>query len=117
MTASHPELTEEHRATIRSLLLAERKSLARQVERARGAGPVRLDQTAVGRLSRMDALMNQGLAQGSELRAAQDLGLVEAALERLERGTYGFCHSCRKPIAVGRLVVLPEARDCAGCRG
>jgi DnaK suppressor protein len=101
---------------VRQLLETEREALTRQVARARAAGPVQLDQTAVGRLSRMDALMNQALAQGSELRAVQELALVEDALERLERGTYGFCHSCLLPIALERLLVIPEARDCTRCR-
>lgn len=116
MQRPHPELTEALRRELRNTLEAERQSLGRQVERARTRGAVTLDQTAVGRLSRMDALMNEGLSQGSEARAAEDLNLVEDALARLDAGTYGFCHSCDRPIPVDRLLVIPEARDCASCR-
>lgn len=117
MARRHPDLTDQQRAELRNLLERERAVLARQVARAKAAGPVQLDQSVVGRLSRIDALMNQGLAQGSEARAVEELGLVEDALGRLEAGTYGSCHSCRQPIAVARLLVIPEARDCARCRG
>jgi DnaK suppressor protein len=74
-----------------------------------------LDQTAVGRLSRMDALMNQGLAQGSDARTVKELALVEEALARIEAGTYGFCQTCTHPIPYDRLAVLPETRNCTRC--
>ncbi|HUF34410.1 MAG TPA: TraR/DksA C4-type zinc finger protein, partial [Gemmatimonadales bacterium] len=62
------------------------------------------------------ALMNQGLGQASETRTLEELGLVHDALARLEGGTYGICHTCGRPIPYARLVVMPEARECAGCR-
>jgi DnaK suppressor protein len=37
---------------------------------------------------------------------------VQAALERLEAGTYGICEICGKPIAEGRLEAMPAARYC-----
>lgn len=43
------------------------------------------------------------------------LGEVEGALERLRKGTYGICESCKKPISERRLSALPEARLCIKC--
>ncbi|MDI3408966.1 TraR/DksA family transcriptional regulator [Streptomyces cavernicola] len=40
---------------------------------------------------------------------------VEAALERMDQGTYGTCHRCERPIAVERLQVVPQARFCGPC--
>ena len=37
---------------------------------------------------------------------------IEAALERLERGTYGICQACGRPIAAERLEALPATRFC-----
>lgn len=45
------------------------------------------------------------------------LAEVEAALERLARGTYGTCEVCGRPIAPARLEVRPTARTCVGCAG
>ncbi|WP_282947549.1 TraR/DksA family transcriptional regulator [Cellulomonas endometrii] len=42
---------------------------------------------------------------------------VDAALDRLERGTYGTCTRCRRPIPADRLEALPTARTCVGCAG
>ncbi|TQK71351.1 TraR/DksA family transcriptional regulator [Nocardioides sp. SLBN-35] len=43
------------------------------------------------------------------------LAEVDAALVRLEAGTYGACETCGRPIAAGRLEVRPTARTCVGC--
>jgi DnaK suppressor protein len=44
------------------------------------------------------------------------LDQVEAALRKIEKGSYGVCESCRKPIAKARLDALPFARYCIGCQ-
>ncbi|SDK62362.1 TraR/DksA family transcriptional regulator [Streptomyces indicus] len=41
---------------------------------------------------------------------------VEAALARMDAGTYGVCHRCRCPIGRDRLTIVPQARYCGGCR-
>lgn len=76
---------------------------------------VDLDQAAVGRLSRMDSLQNQGIAQGLREREVQKLAMILEALKRLEAGTYGVCSACSGEIAFQRLMVFPESPNCAGC--
>ena len=44
------------------------------------------------------------------------LDQIEAALRRMEKGTYGTCESCRKPIARERIRALPFARYCIACQ-
>jgi DnaK suppressor protein len=39
----------------------------------------------------------------------------EAALTRIEQGTFGACEKCSKPIAKHRLMALPYARTCVAC--
>lgn len=112
----HPTLTGEQLREIKEILESEHARLTRSLKRANRDGPVQLDQQAVGRLSRMDALMNEGLAQGSMSRAGEEVGLIERALERLEAGTYGFCQTCDAPIEVDRLTAIPETLHCSGCR-
>jgi DnaK suppressor protein len=47
--------------------------------------------------------------------AAAALSEVEAALDRLERGTYGSCVTCGRALDTERLDVLPMASLCMGC--
>src|SRR5215207_8702004 len=49
-------------------------------------------------------------------RSQAQLGLVEAALDRLEAGTFGRCRRCGEPIAPARLEALPWAANCIGCQ-
>jgi DnaK suppressor protein len=49
-------------------------------------------------------------------RTTQQLELVEAALTRLDDGTFGTCVRCGKPIAPGRLEALPWAAHCIECQ-
>lgn len=44
------------------------------------------------------------------------LDQVEAALRKIDKGTYGLCESCQKPIAKARLDALPFARYCIACQ-
>lgn len=44
------------------------------------------------------------------------LNEVSDALIRLEKGTYGICEGCEKPIPKKRLEVFPSARYCVGCK-
>jgi DnaK suppressor protein len=112
----HPKLTASLLQEIKEILESEHARLTRSLKRASRDGPVQLDQQTVGRLSRMDALMNEGLAQGSMSRAGEEVGLIERALERIELGTYGFCQTCDAPIDVDRLTAIPETMHCATCR-
>ena len=45
-----------------------------------------------------------------------DLGDIEAALRKIEKGTYGICEHCKRPIEKKRIKVLPSARYCLVCQ-
>jgi len=77
--------------------------------------PVELDQTRVGRLSRMDALQNQAMARETERRRQQELLRIDTALERLDEGAYGDCADCGEPIAEKRLAFDPSTLLCIDC--
>jgi RNA polymerase-binding transcription factor len=66
------------------------------------------------------AAASQVFAQQRDLalrdKGARDLALVEAALARLEQGTYGRCAACGRPIAAERLEALPWADRCIDCQ-
>jgi len=49
-------------------------------------------------------------------RATQQLELVDAALARLDAGTFGTCLRCGRPIAPERLEALPWAAHCIDCQ-
>lgn len=79
------------------------------------AAVVELDQARVGRLSRMDAMQAQAMAQASGQRREKMLRDISAALKRIDEGDYGTCENCDEPINPKRLEVDPTARLCIDC--
>jgi len=79
------------------------------------AKTVELDQSRVGRLSRMDAL--QGQAMSLEVKRRRTLGLqkIAGALLRLQQGRYGDCVKCGEEIASKRLQLDPATPLCISC--
>ena len=77
--------------------------------------PVELDQASVGRLSRMDAMQSQQMAQELARRRQQQLVRIEGALRRIESGDYGYCSVCDEEIDVRRLTLDPTNTRCVKC--
>jgi DnaK suppressor protein len=102
--------------TIRRALEDERADLLHESEAtAEEQRPVELDQQTVGRLSRMDALQVQAMAQALEARRQGRLRRIEAALQRLDAGDFGFCEECGDEIPVKRLDIDPATERCVDC--
>lgn len=76
---------------------------------------VELDQSSVGRLSRMDAMQRQAMAQETERRRLQEIQKIEAALKRIENGEFGYCVRCDDEIAEKRLALDPAVSICITC--
>lgn len=108
---------EEHLEELRSRLQARRQILRAELQAAHAAGLPPADAGEV--LDQKDLAQ---LEQRAEVDAAQvqrdleDLVEVDAALHRIEAGTYGDCIMCGAVIAWPRLRVQPAARRCADCQ-
>ncbi|MEM7779577.1 MAG: TraR/DksA C4-type zinc finger protein [Pseudomonadota bacterium] len=76
---------------------------------------VTLQQDSVGRLSRMDALQQQAMAQATERRRAAERQRIKAAFQRIEDGEWGYCVTCGEEIAEARLRNDPSVAVCIGC--
>lgn len=79
------------------------------------ARPVELDQSRLGRLSRMDALQQQAMSQARLHRLQSELRRIDATLQRLESDDYGYCIKCGDDIAWERLKINPSLVVCADC--
>lgn len=79
--------------------------------------PVKLDQTSVGRLSRMDAMQGQAMAEEVKRRRGQELLRIRSALERITGydEEYGYCVKCGEAINEERLVFDPSIVLCKKC--
>ena len=98
---------------LRDLLLAEKASLLRERR------PNLEDLTLPGNLSAEDEgrfVHDQLVAVHLRKHENQKLRKIEAALDRLATGDYGFCETCEEPIARKRLLAVPWADHCVPCQ-
>jgi len=101
---------------LRQRLLTERDELTHDAEvTAEERDVVVLDQTSVGRLSRMDALQNQAMQVETERRREVELKRIDAALKRIDEDEYGYCVSCGEEIQPKRLDMDPANPVCIDC--
>jgi RNA polymerase-binding protein DksA len=104
-------------------LLAERERIEVQMRRVEGPDEADSQDDASGELSHYDDHLADAATETFERE--KDLAIegslkllleqVNAALEKIDNGTYGQCDRCHKPIATGRLEALPYATLCIEC--
>jgi RNA polymerase-binding transcription factor len=100
----------------RALLEQRRQALLeREIATKEAREPVELDQQQLGRLSRIDALQNQAMAQDAERRRKIELQRIDAAMDRIESGDYGYCLNCDEEIPLARLEFDPAIATCVDC--
>ena len=46
----------------------------------------------------------------------REMEAIQAALARLDAGTYGLCETCGETISAARLTAMPMARRCISCQ-
>ncbi|MDW7746338.1 TraR/DksA family transcriptional regulator [Halomonas sp.] len=110
---NHPELDIEK--ITHQLADAKALLIDQSFESKESRATVMLDQQSVGRLSRMDALQGQAMAKAEEDRRQLAIRRIDAALARLDRGTFGECVECGEWIAVKRLEWDPTVLKCIDC--
>lgn len=111
------ELSSPEIAELQQDLITLRADLEAQLaDGADAAAPVELDQTRVGRLSRMDAMQMQAQQKAEQERHQRQLQKVAIALQKISEGDYGYCQQCDEPIGFARLKVRPEASHCISCQ-
>ncbi len=76
---------------------------------------VELDQSKVGRLSRMDAMQGQQMALEAGRRRQMQFAKIESALQRIAADEYGYCQSCGEEIDTRRLEFDPANEHCFDC--
>lgn len=96
--------------------LLQMKEELSSAEAGDSAQTVTLDQSRVGRLSRMDALQTQQIALEAQRRKERKLMAIEAALNRLAADDYGYCFVCDEPISTARLEFDPTVTRCVKCQ-
>lgn len=103
-------------AQFRAQLLKEMEGLVAEDEgSAEDRSTVVLDQQSVGRLSRMDAMQRQAMAQATARRRQGRAARIKAAIGRIDDGEFGYCIDCGEEIPSRRLSLDPTLPTCVSC--
>jgi DnaK suppressor protein len=103
-------------AAIRARLLDRRSELRHLCSATSGDRKIaEADPTRIGRLSRIEALQSQALAQDAERRRQAELKRIDSALSRIAGGEYGVCVACGEEISAKRIEMDPAVVTCIDC--
>ena len=78
---------------------------------------LRQDRGTTGAAAASHWFDTEALPEPAGEAARRELAEVEAALQRIEQGSYGTCQACGGPMGLQRMRAIPEARYCLGCSG
>jgi DnaK suppressor protein len=100
----------------KKLLIARQKEVVQLEETAEALQTsVELDQSRIGRLSRMDAIQAHEMEEETVRRRDAELLRIAAALKRIEDDEYGYCVTCGEDISPKRLDADPSVPTCIDC--
>lgn len=110
-------LTHEKLEQIREKIVSRLKELEGQLTLTQeSAKTVELDQALAGRVSRIDAIQQQKLAQAGLSRAKSKFEQLSKTLLQLDSEDFGYCEECGEEIKFARLLIKPESRYCIECQ-
>jgi len=105
---------------LRSRLEAERKRLLEELEQLKISGSPKDERREGSPFGKREEEATETLELEKRLalerRINEQLAGIEHALDKYEKGTYGFCDSCGQPIDPARLEALPQASVCMKCK-
>lgn len=110
-------MTAADRARFKTLLETRADEIRAHLARADPADDSIVPDCAIGRVTRMEAIQAQAVTAEGRRRLKTRLRQIAAALDRIERGTYGQCVRCGAAIPRGRLEIMPESHRCVACAG
>jgi len=70
---------------------------------------------AIGRLTRMDAIQAEEMAEALRRHQSQELMRIDRALKAIANGRYGVCAKCGDEMSRARLDAQPDAVLCVDC--
>lgn len=108
-------LTPDELGKYREALLQRRQDVEEQVSELTVRCEVVAPDSALGRLTRNNAMQDQQMALALRQRLTLQTTQIKTAMDRIESGAFGICVLCREPIDPRRLDLVPESPLCMPC--
>lgn len=108
-----PAEKEKIKEGISKKIEATKRSIESLKEQSKPVAP----DSAIGRITRMDAIGQKSVAEANLRNAEETLIKLEEALVKIEDPDFGLCERCKQPIPIERILALPETKTCVHCVG
>lgn len=72
-------------------------------------------ENAIGRVSRMDAINNKSVVEAALRKAEEKFNKLKLVLDKVNDAEFGLCMRCGNPIPIGRILLMPQSRNCVRC--
>jgi len=72
-------------------------------------------ENAIGRVSRMDTINNKSVVEAALRKAEEKLNKLKLVLNKVDDADFGICIRCGEPIPIGRVLLMPQSRNCVRC--
>ncbi len=99
------------RKTIEEEIARTKERIAEYEEMTQPISP----DSAIGRVSRMDAIVNNSVVEAALREARQKLESLEDMLGKVDKENFGLCSKCGEPIPFRRLLLMPQSSLCVKC--
>lgn len=108
-------MTTEERVELKEKIIKMMAEMQDKVRALEGMTQPISPENAIGRISRMDAINNKGVADAALRSARKRLAKLQFALTKIDEENFGKCSNCGHPIQPKRLMFMPESSRCVRC--
>ena len=108
-------MTPEEKQLLKKRITEEIEIMLEQIQELKELTQPIVPDAAIGRLSRMEAINTKSVNEHLLAKSQDKLQKLEASQAFIDRDDYGLCRSCRAPIPLGRLMMMPESDKCVDC--
>lgn len=103
--------------TVKDALLQKKDKLLKAVVELKELTKPEAPDSAIGRVSRMDAINNRSINEAALRKKKLQLSKIEEALKDVDSPDFGKCIKCGASIQPARILVMPESKVCVNCAG
>ncbi len=108
-------MTQEEIQQFHDKLLTEKEKIEDEIKTLEDKTKPISPENSIGRVSRMDAINNKGVAEFSLRQARRRLNAVNGWLMKYDTEAFGKCARCKKEIPFKRLIFMPHSLRCMHC--
>jgi DnaK suppressor protein len=101
--------------SLREKILEEIRKTEKLVDEYRDMVVPMAPDSAIGRVSRMDAINNRSVTESALRQAEEKFQKLNFVLSKVGSSDFGICIKCKSPIPLGRILIRPESIHCVNC--